>query len=188
MALPFSQRHSAAPFSCTLQLCASRFLALGRTSLWWCTPAWGTSGEQVHQGRTCGSSAAAHTSRCKPTWVQLIPSYVTRLTSAAATTTPHVCPQVPEETQFLLLELAGGRGGYALLLPLIDGGAFRATLRGGCACWLPISLCSARASGWPAARQVQYMPTWLVATKSLHQPLSLPRTVQLRRRHAAPAH
>ncbi|KAL4442956.1 hypothetical protein ABPG77_008447 [Micractinium sp. CCAP 211/92] len=67
------------------KLCASRFLALGRTSLWWCTPAWGTSAEQV-----------------------------------------------PEETQFLLLELAGGRGGYALLLPLIDGGAFRATLRGGC--------------------------------------------------------
>ncbi|KAL4457682.1 hypothetical protein ABPG75_012547 [Micractinium tetrahymenae] len=65
------------------KLRASRFLALGRTSLWWCTPAWGTSAEQV-----------------------------------------------PEETQFLLLELGGGKGGYALMLPLIDSGAFRATLRG----------------------------------------------------------
>lgn len=42
--------------------------------------------------------------------------------------------QVPEETQFLLAELPaaeGGQaqGGFALLLPLIDGGAFRATLR-----------------------------------------------------------
>lgn len=43
--------------------------------------------------------------------------------------------QVPEETQFLLAELAaaeGGQGpgqGYVLLLPLIDSGAFRATLR-----------------------------------------------------------
>lgn len=66
------------------KLNASRFLALGRTSLWWCTPAWGSSAEQV-----------------------------------------------PQETQFLLLELAG-HGGYVLMLPLIDGGAFRATLRAGC--------------------------------------------------------
>lgn len=35
---------------------------------------------------------------------------------------------VPPETQFLLLELADG-GPYAILLPLIDHGAFRATLR-----------------------------------------------------------
>lgn len=51
------------------------------------------------------------------------------------------CQQVPEETQFLLLELAGGHGGYALMLPLIDGGTFRATLRGRCACWLVGVLC-----------------------------------------------
>ena len=41
------------------------------------------------------------------------------------------CPshseQIPEETQFLLLELEGGV--YGLILPLIDGGTFRATLR-----------------------------------------------------------
>lgn len=36
--------------------------------------------------------------------------------------------KVPEETQFLLAELEEG-GGHVLLLPLIDGGAFRATLR-----------------------------------------------------------
>lgn len=35
---------------------------------------------------------------------------------------------VPGETQFLLAELAEG-GGYALLLPLLDAGTFRATLR-----------------------------------------------------------
>jgi Raffinose synthase or seed imbibition protein Sip1 len=35
---------------------------------------------------------------------------------------------VPPETQFLLLELVEG-GPYAVLLPLIDHGAFRATLR-----------------------------------------------------------
>ena len=63
------------------QLRASRFLALGRTSLWWMTPAWGCS-------------------------------------------TQHI----PEETQCLLLELEAG-GGYALILPLIDSGTFRATLR-----------------------------------------------------------
>jgi hypothetical protein len=45
--------------------------------------------------------------------------------------------QIPEETQFLLLELeqgqdGGSRGGgtdYCLILPLIDAGTFRATLR-----------------------------------------------------------
>ena len=63
------------------QLECSRFLALGRTSLWWMTPQWGCRGEDV-----------------------------------------------PGETQFLLLELAGG-GGYALLLPLLDAGTFRATLQ-----------------------------------------------------------
>lgn len=36
--------------------------------------------------------------------------------------------EVPPETQFLLLELAAG-GPYAILLPLISGGTFRATLR-----------------------------------------------------------
>lgn len=35
--------------------------------------------------------------------------------------------EVPRETQFLLLQLPGGT--FALLLPLIDAGAFRATLR-----------------------------------------------------------
>jgi Raffinose synthase or seed imbibition protein Sip1 len=35
---------------------------------------------------------------------------------------------VPPETQFLLAELREG-GPYAILLPLIDGGTFRATLR-----------------------------------------------------------
>jgi Raffinose synthase or seed imbibition protein Sip1 len=35
---------------------------------------------------------------------------------------------VPPETQFLLLELVEGVS-YAILLPLIDHGAFRATLR-----------------------------------------------------------
>lgn len=52
---------------------------------------------------------------------------------------------VPPETQFLLLELAQG-GPYAVLLPLIDCGAFRATLRpsgSGAApcvgCWMALS-------------------------------------------------
>jgi raffinose synthase len=43
--------------------------------------------------------------------------------------TPSVpAQQIPEETQCLLVELEDGAG-YALLLPLIDNGAFRATLR-----------------------------------------------------------
>ena len=37
--------------------------------------------------------------------------------------------ELPPETQFLLAELEGGAG-YAALLPLIDGGSFRGTLRG----------------------------------------------------------
>jgi hypothetical protein len=36
----------ALPFPAA-QLKASRFLALGRTSLWWMTPAWGSSTQQV---------------------------------------------------------------------------------------------------------------------------------------------
>ncbi|KAK9820500.1 hypothetical protein WJX72_010988 [[Myrmecia] bisecta] len=35
---------------------------------------------------------------------------------------------IPPETQFLLLELEEG-GPYAVMLPLIDNGVFRATLR-----------------------------------------------------------
>jgi hypothetical protein len=72
-------------------LAPGRLLALGRTSLWWMTPAWG---------------------------------------AAAA--------DVPPETQFLLVEVRGALDGeesaaaagpvYALFLPLIDAGAFRATL------------------------------------------------------------
>lgn len=38
-----------------------------------------------------------------------------------------VASEVPRETQFLLLQLPGGA--FALLLPLIDAGAFRSTLR-----------------------------------------------------------
>ena len=42
--------------------------------------------------------------------------------------------EVPPETQFLLLELGTG-GPYAVLLPLIHKGSFRATLRPGrCRC------------------------------------------------------
>ena len=65
------------------QLTARRFMALGRTSLWWMSPAWGT---------------------------------------------PSTHP-VPGETQFLLLQLADGT--CALMLPLLDAGKFRATLRPG---------------------------------------------------------
>lgn len=77
--------HSASTQQCycatrSAQLACTRFLALSRISIWWMSPAW-------------GSSAA----------------------------------EVPGETQFLLLELADSS--YALLLPLIDGGRFRGTLR-----------------------------------------------------------
>ena len=88
-AAPFPSRPACrpppSPPPCAL-LCpqlapGTRFLALGRTSLWWMTPAWGASAAEL-----------------------------------------------PVETQFLLVEVDPGRE-YALLLPLIDGGAFRATLR-----------------------------------------------------------
>ncbi|PSC71477.1 raffinose synthase [Micractinium conductrix] len=101
------------------KLHASRFLALGRTSLWWSAPAWGTSTQQV-----------------------------------------------PEETQFLLVELPSGTCGggddaptYALLLPLIDSGAFRATLRpasrgdgeGALALRIESGAADVAAASWPGA-------------------------------------
>lgn len=64
------------------------------------------------------------------TWVLQTTTHLSPM-SAASSACSRAC-QVPEETQFLLLELAG-HGGYVLMLPLIDGGAFRATLRAGCA-------------------------------------------------------
>ncbi|KAL4534616.1 hypothetical protein Ndes2526A_g05500 [Nannochloris sp. 'desiccata'] len=64
-------------------LTARRYLALGRTSLWWMSPYWGCPG--------------------------------------------NTDDAVPAETQFLLLQLEDGS--CALLLPLLDSGKFRATLR-----------------------------------------------------------
>lgn len=94
----------------TPQLKASRFLALGRTSLWWMTPAWGSSTQQVG----CRLARACQVERPPCQCTHALPINQT--------------PQIPEETQCLLVELEGGAG-YALLLPLIDGGTFRATLR-----------------------------------------------------------
>jgi len=64
-------------------LTARRYLALGRTSLWWMSPYWGSPSNKDDA--------------------------------------------VPAETQFLLLQLEDGT--CALLLPLLDSGKFRATLR-----------------------------------------------------------
>ena len=117
------------------QLNASRFVALGRTSLWWMTPKWGSSAAEVRpswregRGRHAGWVQAwrRRPQPAAPMWPAPAP--------AIRMHPPSADRQVPEETQFLLAELPaaeggqGGSQGYALLLPLIDGGTFRATLR-----------------------------------------------------------
>jgi hypothetical protein len=66
-------------------LTARRYLALGRTSLWWMSPYWGSPENKDDA--------------------------------------------IPAETEFLLLQLDDGS--CALMLPLLDSGKFRATLRNG---------------------------------------------------------
>ncbi|KAI3436643.1 hypothetical protein D9Q98_006059 [Chlorella vulgaris] len=112
---PSGQPQAAADFSIG-QLKATRFMALGRTSLWWMTPAWGTTTQQM-----------------------------------------------PEETQCVLLELEGGSGGYALLLPLIDSGVFRATLVPAGSNAGPESLVLRVSSGAPDVQAVSWPSALLVA-------------------------
>ena len=73
--------------------------------------------------------------------------------------------ELPPETQFLLLEL-GTRGPYAVLLPLIDNAAFRATLRRRAPQALARRACSAHSSSYFVLRYREVATGGAVARQS----------------------
>ena len=111
-------RHKYFLLASLLQLGASRFLALGRTSLWWMTPAWGTAAREVpEETQFLLLELPGEQLQLQPQQKQGGNGNVT-----SSNGNSNGCGSSSSSSS---------RHGtsYALLLPLIDSGAFRATLR-----------------------------------------------------------